>query len=46
MKYWEKESNNNELLTNEGGDERGGQEIDDGPQGDHSVHLGVQTGGT
>ena len=29
-----------------GGDEGGGQEVGDGPEGDHAGHLGVEAGGS
>ena len=31
--------------TNTGGEQRGDQEVEDGPEGDHAGHLGVETRG-
>ena len=34
----------NQGEANRGGDERGGEEVEDGPEGDHAAHLSVETG--
>ena len=30
--------------SNTGGDERGHQKVEDGPEGDHAAHLGIEAG--
>ena len=35
----------NQEEANTGGDERGGEEVEDGPEGDHAAHLGIEAGG-
>ena len=30
--------------SNTGGDERGEEEVEDGPEGDHAAHLSIETG--
>ena len=30
--------------SNTGGDERGEEEVEDGPEGDHTTHLGIEAG--
>lgn len=30
--------------SQEGGNQGGGQEVDNGPEGNHAVHLGIETG--
>ena len=34
----------NQEEANTGGDERGGEEVEDGPEGDHAAHLGIEAG--
>ena len=34
----------NKEESNTGGDQRGHQEVEDGPEGDHAAHLGVEAG--
>ena len=30
--------------ANTGGDQRGDEEVEDGPEGDHAAHLGIEAG--
>ena len=34
----------NESESDTGRDERGDQEVEDGPEGDHAAHLGIEAG--
>ena len=34
----------NQEESDAGGDKRGDEEVEDGPDGDHAAHLGIETG--